>query len=406
MSGYLGFYSEWPFFVSIIGLLLIVNTPLFSAADAPPGTYVGRISSIDGLRGFLAFAVVFFHGSTYSTYVATGVWATPPSNFYEKIGPIAVSLFFMITGYLFWSKMLRDCGRPDWLGLYIGRIFRIAPIYLFAVGLMTLIVFAQTDFRFQVPAHEVVDQVSRWLALGFLPGGDINGYVGTPYILAGVAWTLRYEWLFYASLAVTAVLARGKRRDLAFISVGLAAALVRGVLYPSPTHWITRFDAAALFLVGMLCATLKASARLPRLPDRVGAVMILALLAATIAFCPTYSPASIVLLGLVFSLVVGDCSMFGLLTSRPARRLGDISYGIYLLQGLTLMACFKPALLRDWATASPIGHWLVLFLSAVLLIALATAAHVMIEVPGIKLGRRATRFVRSGLQRRTSRQAG
>jgi peptidoglycan/LPS O-acetylase OafA/YrhL len=41
---------------------------------------------------------------------------------------------------------------------------------------------------------------------GFFYGGDINSYVGTTNIVAGVVWTLKYEWFFYLSLPFTSFL--------------------------------------------------------------------------------------------------------------------------------------------------------------------------------------------------------
>ena len=95
----------------------------------------------------------------------------------------------------------------------------------------------------------------------------------------------------------------------------------------------------------------------------------------------------VVLLGGAFYLITSGCTVFTLLVSRPARRLGNVSYGIYLLQGLVLAAVFRPAPLRDAAIAHPAYHWTLALLAAVLLVAVATAAHVGIERPGIALGR-------------------
>ena len=50
---------------------------------------------------------------------------------------------------------------------------------------------------------------------------------------------------------------------------------------------------------------------------------------------PGYAIA-LAVMGLVFWLVRSGCTVFGLLTLRATRRLGDASYGIYLLHGLVL----------------------------------------------------------------------
>ena len=85
--------------------------------------------------------------------------------------------------------------------------------------------------------------------------------------------------------------------------------------------------------------------------------------------------------------VVTDGTIFGLLLTKGARRLGDISYGIYLLQGPVLFVVFWPAAVRADALSSPWLHWIIVMIAALLLVALATATHVLIEIPGVQAGR-------------------
>ncbi len=54
-----------------------------------------------------------------------------------------------------------------------------------------------------------------------------------------------------------------------------------------------------------------------------------------------------------FPLATG-CTLFGLLTMHSARRLGDISYGIYLLQGLVLVSLFRRPSVRPFTLASAV----------------------------------------------------
>ncbi len=84
----------------------------------------GRLTSIDGLRGFLAASVFIHHSLIWRGYVLTGVWQAPDSNFYNQLGQSSVGLFFMITGFLFTRRLLE--GNVDWLRLYAGRFARLA----------------------------------------------------------------------------------------------------------------------------------------------------------------------------------------------------------------------------------------------------------------------------------------
>jgi peptidoglycan/LPS O-acetylase OafA/YrhL len=124
------FYAVWPYVIITIFLVFITSTPLLRSADLPPTIVPARVQTIDGLRGFLALGVFFHHAAIYHQYLLTGDWALPPSRFYANLGQGGVSVFFMITGYLFWTQVLKAKGRLNLLKLYIGRTFRIVPLYL------------------------------------------------------------------------------------------------------------------------------------------------------------------------------------------------------------------------------------------------------------------------------------
>ena len=52
----------------------------------------------------------------------------PPSVFYTNIGKAGVTVFFMITGYLFWTQILRAEGRPDFLKLLYRQNLPYNPV--------------------------------------------------------------------------------------------------------------------------------------------------------------------------------------------------------------------------------------------------------------------------------------
>src|SRR5476651_103111 len=145
------FYSVWPYFAGTAVILLLACTPLLKWADTPPTTVPARVHTIDGLRGFLALGVVFHHAAIYHQYLQTGIWDLPPSRFYANLGEVGVAMFFMITGYLFWAQILKAQGRPNLTKLYVGRVFRIIPLYLLLVAAMLLIVGVLTQWHLREP---------------------------------------------------------------------------------------------------------------------------------------------------------------------------------------------------------------------------------------------------------------
>jgi peptidoglycan/LPS O-acetylase OafA/YrhL len=377
--------AAWAYFVVVAVVVGIAALPLFRFVDGAPNPSA-RYSAIDGLRGFSALSVFVFHLALTHRFIETGIWDVPGSRFYALLGPVGVSLFFMITGFLFWGKMLRAKARPRWRELYIGRLFRIGPMYLFVVLVMLYIVFTRTGFQLHEPAGVVAGSVLQWLALGTIDTQpDVNGYQAT-HVLAGVTWTISYEWAFYASLVATAYFARG-RTHLIF-AFGALVLFLAGKVF-------LRVDAmgfAVLFVCGMAVASLLHENMRLRMSHNLSSTIALACLA--IVFATSYSgygTITAMLLALFFYLVCSGTSVFGLLTTAPARRLGNISYSLYLMQGLVLTLVFAIAPIRDFAMASPQQYWAIGIVCACVLLLGAALGYAFIERPGIALGKRLVR---------------
>jgi peptidoglycan/LPS O-acetylase OafA/YrhL len=382
-------YSIWPYFVCMVALLAIAATPILKLADTPPNPRGVRLSALDGLRGFLALGVFFHHAAIYHDRLVDGSWKLPPSDFYTLLGQVGVAVFFMITGYLFWDRVVRTEGRPDWISLFVGRLFRIGPLYLFATVTMLAIVFLHTGAHLNVTATRLAEQIGRWLMLGFILGPDnVNGFSGAAIVLTGT-WTLHYEWLFYLALPLIALAARSAGAHLRFTVAGLAICLIYVALFAAPSTGAPPSVCALLFFIGMTCASLKRSGVNFTPPDNVSSLVVIALLVAVFTMFSTANRAApALMLGFAFYLIVSGCTVFGLLTLRPARRLGDISYGVYLLQGLVFAIAFSSEYVRALALASALQHWIVVFGCAVALIGIATVTHALVERTGIDFGKR------------------
>ena len=97
-----------------------------------------RISNIDGLRGYLALGVFFHHFIITYYWQKTGIWQRSPENFYNNLAELSVSMFFMITGYLFFKVILKN--DLDVKLFFKKRFFRLVPIYYFVVIIILLFV--------------------------------------------------------------------------------------------------------------------------------------------------------------------------------------------------------------------------------------------------------------------------
>lgn len=372
----------------ILSMAVLALTPgawwSFLDSDTPP--HGNRYVSLDGLRGFLAMAVVIHHTAVTYGYLGTGQWIVPPSDFYTLLGQAGVAVFFMITAFLFWGRLLDTGARMEWFSLYCNRFFRITPLYLVAILFMFAAVACRTGFALHVPVRDLLSQLFRWL-LPALVKADyapaINGLEKPWIAIAGVTWTLYYEWMFYFSLPLLMIGARF-RKAWAF----LPALFALYFFAPGMFSGVEKFF-MALFAFGMIAATLVR--RYPRiLGDRAWkSVLVIALLALLLTTSHTaYRWGPILLLAAVFLLVCSGASLFGLLHQRGAVRMGTISYGIYILQGPVLTMVFAPDVLGGLALQSQPVYWLAAVGNALALIAVAAIAHRYIEQPGIDLGKR------------------
>lgn len=366
--------------------------PIFAWADAPPDHATRRVSNLDGLRGFVALAVVVHHGMIYRHYFLTGRWELfAPFN--TMLGQGGVALFFILTGYLFWRRLVLAGGRIDWLRLYIGRVFRIGPVYLLTAGIAILVsLFVNRGIHPGVGT--LIDQISQYLYIGMREAVAVRDY-DTNLLLAGVMWTLQYEWFFYACLPVLALFTRVRGMHLPCAAVLFAWPLyaVANGTWPAGISWSPVY--LAMFGAGALTASLQVSGMVFRSDGLVGSVLTLALLVgALFAFDRSSSPQAILVLAGLFYFITTGCSLFGVLRTRTAHRLGHLSYGIYLMQGLALATVLRP--LQGVSIASPALHIVMLTAATALLTMMALLAHRYVELPGMRVGDRIAHWACGG----------
>lgn len=380
-------YTPFGYFFVLAALLLFIRLPLFSSADRKWHVSTSRTVTLDGLRGYLAIGVFMHHATIYYGLLANGTWDNPASWFYTRLGPIGVAFFFMITGYLFWGKLIAAQGRPEWRKLYIGRIFRIGPLYLLVTAIMLFVVFQKTGFTLLEPPLKVLAEIFPVLLLGiFEPGNTINGYGSPKTIIAAVTWTLRYEWIFYlVVLPLSAYFARKRPFHIAFSSIGLLLSLTMVALHNGSSNSPLIAD----FFIGMTCASLQQYNFLSKAPDSIKSLAAIAMLwFVFFGFQGAPDIFQVALTGSIFFLIVNGCTLFGSLTNKSAQRLGEISYGIYLLQGLILFLFAEIQPLRTAAVATPQNYWIFVLTESLALVFVAFVTYSLVEKPGIAMGKR------------------
>lgn len=355
--------------ITIYAIGKIFHTPLPS----------NRISTIDGLRGYLGIAVFFHHACLWYFFLKTETWEASPSNFHNHLGKSGVALFFMITGFLFFSKILQADRRPiDWTRLYISRILRLLPLYLVAMAFLFLIVGILSDWKLNQSVPALALSLIRWLSFTISGAPDINAVENTSRILASVTWSLRFEWSFYILLPVIAFLA-GKRPPSRYLTLSIIGMAMLLVATPEPI----RFSA---FAGGMAAAAIVRSEKVRNFcAHPLNTITIAACLLATVSFFPSaYEIGAMMLLTAVFTLIAGGNTGFGIFTSHVSRLLGELAYGIYLLHGLLLFSIFKFGVGFDKAaTLSPNQYWTIIAVATPALIIATFAAFKYVEKPSM-----------------------
>lgn len=342
-----------------------------------------RSRPIDGLRGFLALAVVTHH---YAIWLQAdrlgGDWAAPSSNFINQLGAGSVGLFFMITGIVFYPKIVKGFGNLAWGSIYVGRLARILPLTIVSIGIVSVLTMSRTA---HVPTAKDLQLALMWVVSSGEPGflGDSRAGQTNAYVL----WSLHYEWMFYILIMPIAAIvlewAPARWERLTVLGVAGGAALMcrstdagAGLLYFLP-----------LFTIGMAIAEMREHPLLKKLlcGNAASCFALVALLAGMVLFKNPYGW-GLPLFGFFLLCVACGNSMFGLLTRRGAITLGDISFSIYLLHGCVLSLTF----VEGARLARPdygIDMVAMLTLVVMVVICISHLSYRFIEQPGMALGR-------------------
>ncbi|HWQ10833.1 MAG TPA: acyltransferase, partial [Holophaga sp.] len=368
---------------AFILLLALGSSYAFAKAWGVPGDQ-GRIPTIDGLRGYLALFVFMHHASFWYCYLHTGRWSPPPSNLYNHFGQTSVAMFFMVTAFLFHSKLLDHPRKPiDWPRLITSRLCRLLPLYFLAVTIMSIVVFALSGWALVQPKGTLVSELLHWYGFTIAGESGLNGLDArfVRRIMAGVAWTLPYEWLFYASLPLLARCLRIKIPNRYLLLDALLVLALLFVMSPRPILlWI--------FVGGIAAAVVARSLRFRQF-SRTGWASLIAIACLVVNVCIDASPfhaLNVMLLSIAFALIASGSDLFGILSTRCSFMLGNITYSLYLLHGLLLFILFRFILGFDLVRSfSPMAYWLTIAGVTPVLVGMCYLSFMKIELPALNL---------------------
>ncbi|MEQ1737428.1 MAG: acyltransferase, partial [Rhodoglobus sp.] len=340
-----------------------------------------RRPDIQGLRAVAVGLVIGYHFSP----------ALVPAGF------VGVDVFFVISGYLITGLLVGEIarsGRISLLSFYSRRVRRILPAAL-TVTLATLIVayFVYPRLGFLEVARDAA-WATAYLANVHL-AQDPVGYFATAAPSAFTHfWSLAVEEQFYlvwpVLLLIVVLLAKKSWRRWSLIVIGsvLVVSMALSVILTNVAPTLAFYSLSTRAWELAIGAGLAVAAQvLTKIPPRwstevAGALGVAAILTSAIVFSeftpvpgsaailPTIGAALILWSGAQSRTVVGRA-----LSLWPARRVGDISYSLYLWHWPVLIFGFPNI------DASPI---LRLGLLA-LVFALAIASYLLIERPANRI---------------------
>jgi len=380
-------------FNSLISLALALLITKVVSLLAPVKLDQVKFTSIDGLRGYLAFFVFLHHAVIWYYYLHTSVWEAPPSNLYNHFGQSSVAMFFMITGLLFFTMLMDKKSKSfDWLRLFVSRVLRLTPLYLFAMIIMMTIIVILSDFSLHKPAIQVFAEVIAWLSFAIPGAPNINGVIDTWRITAGVTWSLMYEWLFYLSLPIIGLVLFKLRSSVLLLVINGFIVLVVSVFKgPLLIHVLS-------FSGGIIAAFLVRSEQFCKFASgKLSSIGVLICLISAVVFYKSASLAvPLALISIAFITFAAGNNLFGLLNLPVSRILGKMSYSIYLLHGIVLFITFRFIIgYSKAATFSATQHWFVVFASIIPLIIVCYFAHIFIELPGMSFNNSLTLIIRN-----------
>lgn len=334
---------------------------------------------IEGLRFYLAFSVFIHHTFIIRNYVASGVWSLTGDRVITFLGQGGVSLFFIITAFLFWDKALRKPYQFDAVEFLIGRVRRLAPAYL-VVALPFLLLSLS---YFPDLTWGLLRDILQIIAFGFFGAIDV-GSLGLSPAYAGVFWTLFYEWRFYFFLPALYILLRYKNHNRTVMALCMVI-LILSVL--SDVSISREWPYISLFACGILAATLYRSKYFEQLKldqSLVVLIFIGSLLANLYSSETYYGNTKPVLFIITFLslLKIEPLSIIGkLLNAPPAVLLGGASYSIYVVHGFVISAISILFSLIFGNQFSNAVFILFCTISSLMVTAISLAVYKYIEVP-------------------------
>lgn len=372
LENYIPFLFILPLFLMLFGTLFIANK--FVKIDITTVKY----PEIDGLRGYLAFSVFLHHSYIWSHFLKSDSWEDPNSHLFNHFGQTSVVLFFIITAFLFMTKLIETKNHYfDWKKYIVSRFFRMFPLYLTSILVVFFIVGFYTNFTVKTSLFEVSKNALSWLFFTINGTTDINNFDKTFIINAGVTWTLPYEWMFYFLLPFIALFLKIKvsKKIMLFFGIGFLSFAV--INQASIRHFLP-------FIGGIVVSLFikRNNLKIDFTKNSFTFLAITLLIISVVFFESGRKPVPVLISSIVFLFIASGNSFFGLFSNTLSRKFGQITYSLYLIHGIILFVIFYGIIgLENAIKLTQIEYWTIITFSVFPIIVTSQITYLYIEKP-------------------------
>jgi peptidoglycan/LPS O-acetylase OafA/YrhL len=322
-----------------------------------------RIASLDGLRA-LSIVLVFL-GHTYTT---RGYPNNSLTEFLGGFSHFGVQIFFVISGFLITSLLLRErsvTGRIDLPSFFLRRTFRIIPAALVYIAFATTLRFI---LHHPFPLKYLVYALTYTVCYS----------QHQPWVLAHL-WSLSVEEQFYLFWPFALVIGFGIRKKTCW-SVMILSPIAR-MLYQRYSPGLTEYAfpavadcLAAGCLLALYAPELK---RLPKWVYGVPSAAAIVIAASASSYVEHLSP---LVWGIIPMMIAAAIQVLvtrrdWILNNPVLTYVGGLSYTLYLFQ--------QPFLIQSYSQ----NRWSSFPWNWILALSFALGAHYLVEKPMLKVGR-------------------
>ncbi|VEI68799.1 Uncharacterized protein conserved in bacteria [Serratia quinivorans] len=359
--------------ISILLAAILTSAALSETKLIPTINYpIGEYKSISGIRGLAALFVYVNHAPVM--LVNMGIKADNVSQWgwiYANLGSFGVQIFFCITGFLFFDRIIKVDGKLDWNKFFQSRVKRIAPLFYFS-SLLCVLISIFYSFTITFSKSDLLT-LAGLATFSFIDSSMTIGGMKL-YPLNSVIWTLVHEWRFYMALPLICfAFCNAKIGKFAFI----AACIIAVIDFKNSVVVCWPY-----FLTGILVAYI-ANLKL-KINKPINAVVLLLAAALFIVTAGVkiengYNWQRFAMSSIFFlCIVIGDPKI---LHSKSLRYLGEISYSIYLMHlPILFLSIWVLSKVIDIAEITQYEYWLFITMIVPVIVMLSSFSFKYIEL--------------------------